>query len=170
MPRQYTQIELRPVEPADLDEFFAHQQDAGARQMAAFTSDDPTDRVAFDAHWARLLDDRAVVARTIIAIDGTPPRPQRTDAAGHIIRFPLEGRLEVTYWIDRNWWNRGIATAALRRLLDELPERPVTARVAADNTASVRVLERLGFRTIERSHSYAAARRCEIEELLLQLR
>jgi RimJ/RimL family protein N-acetyltransferase len=169
MEGRQVQIGLRPVEPEDLDEFFMHQQDAEARQMAAFTSDDPTDRLAFDAHWARLLNDQAIVVRTIVAIAGRTNHPERSAIAGHIIRFPQEGQLEVTYWIDRDWWNLGIATAALRRLLVELPERPVTARVAADNTASIRVLEKLGFRVAERTSGYAAAREREIDELLLQL-
>lgn len=36
--------------------------------MAAFTADDPTDRAAFDAHWARVLDGVTITMRMIVAI------------------------------------------------------------------------------------------------------
>jgi hypothetical protein len=33
---------------------------------------------------------------------------------GHIASFDLEGHREVTYWIGREDWGRGIATRALK--------------------------------------------------------
>ena len=79
------------------------------------------------------------------------------------------GEREVTYWIDRACWGRGVATAALRGLLAQVPERPLYARAAADNAGSLRVLEKCGFRESARARGYARARGEEIDEVVLTL-
>jgi RimJ/RimL family protein N-acetyltransferase len=151
---------LREVVAEDLDIFFAHMQDAGAVWMAAFTPPDPTDRSAFDAHWNRILGDGTVLARTIVA-DG--------EVAGHIASFDMLGDREITYWIDRAAWGRGIATAALRAFLEVEATRPLHARAAADNIGSLTVLERCGFVRIGTDRGFATARNTEIEEVVMRL-
>jgi RimJ/RimL family protein N-acetyltransferase len=47
--------------------------------------------------------------------------------------------------------------------------RPLHARVAYDNVASRRVLEKCGFRVIRTERSFAEARSGEIEEFVLRL-
>jgi hypothetical protein len=47
--------------------------------------------------------------------------------------------------------------------------RPLHARVASDNVASRRVLEKCGFRVIATERNVAEARSAEIEELVLRL-
>jgi RimJ/RimL family protein N-acetyltransferase len=49
------------------------------------------------------------------------------------------------------------------------PSRPLHARVASDNVASHRVLEKCGFRVIANERGFAEARSAEIEELMLRL-
>jgi RimJ/RimL family protein N-acetyltransferase len=49
------------------------------------------------------------------------------------------------------------------------PSRPLHARVAHDNVASRRVLEKCGFRVVATERSFAEGRSGEIEEVLLQL-
>ena len=148
-------VSLRAVEATDLDHFFTHQRDPLARRMAAFTSADGDDRPAFDAHWARIRADGSNVNRTIES-DGA--------VVGHVAAFEQFGACEVTYWIDRLHWGRGIATLALRLLLAELPARPLHARAAADNHASIAVLERCGFVVCRHDRGFAAARGAEIDE------
>jgi RimJ/RimL family protein N-acetyltransferase/8-oxo-dGTP pyrophosphatase MutT (NUDIX family) len=155
-----TEVTLRPVEDADLPVFFAHQRDRAARWMAAFTSDDPEDRAAFDAHWLRIRGDHSVTVRTVLC---------GREVAGHVAAFERDGTPEVTYWIGRGFWGRGIATQALRLLLDEVRTRPIDARVARDNAASIRVLERCGFVACGEERGFAAARGGEIEELIYRL-
>jgi RimJ/RimL family protein N-acetyltransferase len=123
-------VELRPVHDSDLPVFYRQLNDPEALRMAAFTPADPADRAAFDAHWRRVLTS-SDVPRTILA-DG--------DVVGSAAVYGEPGEREVTYWVDRAYWGRGIATAALRRLLDEVPERPLYARAAADNLGSLWVL------------------------------
>lgn len=51
----------------------------------------------------------------------------------------------VGYWIGREFWGRGIASAALGQFLRAEVARPLNARVAKHNTASIRVLRKAGF-------------------------
>ncbi len=155
-----SRLGLRAVEPRDLEHFFAQQRDPVARHMAAFTSADPDDRAAFDAHWARVTADPGIVNRTI-EFGG--------EVVGHVASFEQGGEREVTYWIDRAHWGRGIATRALRFFLAELPTRPLHACAAADNAASIRVLTNCGFVAYGTDRGFALARGAEIDEVLLRL-
>jgi RimJ/RimL family protein N-acetyltransferase len=79
------------------------------------------------------------------------------------------GLTELTYWIDRPAWGRGIATQTLELLLKLVPARPLHARAASDNIASLKVLQKAGFNIIGTENSYAPARKREIEETILRL-
>jgi RimJ/RimL family protein N-acetyltransferase len=56
---------------------------------------------------------------------------------------------EVGYWVGREYWNRGIASAALQRIcrygFEELGLSRIFATPIAWNPASFRVLEKAGF-------------------------
>lgn len=127
------QIHLRDVEPGDLPLFFAHQQDPEAVAMVAFTS---RDRAAFDQHWAKILADDASLIKTVV-VDG--------QVAGNVLSFTRDGKREVGYWIDREYWGRGVATAALSAFLRLEQTRPLYAGVAKHNVASLRVLQKCRF-------------------------
>jgi RimJ/RimL family protein N-acetyltransferase len=150
---------LREVEASDLDVLFEQQLDPEANRMAAFTAPNPADRDAFDARWRRI---REGLVRTIVA-DG--------EIVGSIFRWrdPALPGPEVSYWLGREHWGKGIATAALARFLELVPERPVFGRCAADNTGSLRVLEKNGFVVEAEERGFANARGSEIDELLLRL-
>ncbi|MEU0688566.1 GNAT family N-acetyltransferase [Streptomyces uncialis] len=154
-------ITLRDVRDDDLDVFFRQGADVEANRMAAFTSEDPSDRGRFDAHWARVRADRAVVLRSVVGPDG--------ELLGHVAVYGPPEEREVTYWFGRECWGRGVATAALRALLAEVVHRPLYARVAADNAGSVRVLGKCGFVVTGRDKDFAYGRGEEIEELILKL-
>lgn len=153
-------VTLRATRVGDLDALFAFGQHEEAVRMAAFTAPDPSDRAAFDLHWRRLLADPEVDARTIRA-DGA--------IVGSVARWFEGGSAEVTYWIDRARSGEGIATRAMRLFLDALRERPVHARVAADDADSITVLEKLGFRPVGVEAGFANARGAEIEERIYRL-
>jgi RimJ/RimL family protein N-acetyltransferase len=153
-------IELREVVDADLDVFFEHQLDSEANRMAAFTGEDPTDRNAFDAHWAKVRGNNAITLRTIVVEDAV---------VGHVAKFERDGEAEVTYWIGRQHWGRGIATRALRELLKLNTDRPLHGRVAKDNAASIRVLQKCGFVVTGEDRGFANARGTEVEEFIFTL-
>ncbi|MEW2619793.1 GNAT family N-acetyltransferase [Streptomyces sp. NPDC048106] len=153
------EIALRTVQDGDLPLFFRQMTDPVALRMAAFGPEDPTDRHAFENRLKRVRASSDVL-RTVLA-DGR--------VAGSAAVYGEPGEREVTYWIDRVYWGRGVATAALRALLAEVPERPLYARAAADNTASLRVLAKCGFRESARARGFANGRGEEIEEVVLVL-
>jgi len=153
-----TEVTLRPVVDADLDAIFEWERDPEAVRMAAFTHEDPSDRAAFDAHMRRIRAAPGVTLRAIL-VDGA--------LAGTVSSFVIEGDTEVTYWLDRAFWGRGVATRALAELLRQVPARPVMARVAADNEGSRRVLEKCGFRPVGEGEGYAPGRGEVIRELIL---
>jgi RimJ/RimL family protein N-acetyltransferase len=158
--RQTNAVRLRDVVASDLPVFYEHQRDPAANFMAAFTAKDPADRAAFDAHWKKLLDNDAIIKRTVL-VDG--------QVAGNVASFEQMGDREVTYWLGRSFWGRGVATAALEQLLEVESVRPLYARVAKDNLASIRVLEKCKFTIIGEDRGFANARGQEIEEYILQL-
>jgi RimJ/RimL family protein N-acetyltransferase len=153
-------VELREVTEDDLTIFFEQQLDPTANHMAAFTTSDPTNRDVFMTHWRRLLANDDIMTRTILF---------KGQVAGHIECFPQFGMPSVGYWIGPEYWGRGIATAALRQFLRLVDERPLYARAAADNTGSIRVLEKCGFSRHSRDKGFANARGEEIEEVIMVL-
>jgi RimJ/RimL family protein N-acetyltransferase len=155
-----SQLALRPVQAADLDAIFEQMRDPEAVRMAAFTPEDPSDRGAFDAHMAKIMSSPQ-----------TRPQAITLDSrlVGTIGSWVSDGVTEITYWIDRAHWGQGIATRALGLLLEQIPVRPIRARVASDNAGSLRVLQKAGFRAIGTEVSFAPGRAAEIEETILEL-
>ena len=153
-------VSLRPLEDRDLDAIYRQATDPESIRLAAFTPEDQTDRHAFLNRMTRLRSDTSVVFQ-VIDVDGA--------AAGTIGSFRIDDQLEVTYWVDRTQWGKGIASAALEILLAETAERPVYARAASDNIGSLRVLEKAGFRRVGVDRGFARGRGEEIEETILRL-
>ena len=130
---------LREVRSEDIPVFHAYQSDPEAVALAGVP---PRDREAYEAHWAKLRADPQVLLRTILTEDGA--------VAGQLLSFPRDGIREIGYWLGREYWGRGLATAALAEFLPLVPERPVYGVVNEANAASRRVLERNGFVLAER--------------------
>jgi RimJ/RimL family protein N-acetyltransferase len=144
---------LREVIEADLPVFYEHQRDPEASAMAAFPS---RDREPFMAHWAKTLANDSALTWTILC---------GGQVAGNIGCWEADGRVLVGYWIGREFWGRGLATAALAELVDIVDARPLHAEVVNTNVASIRVLEKCGFTQVE-----AHVDDDGIEELVLELR
>ena len=153
-------IALRPTHVRDLDTLFQFQLDKEGGYLAAFMPTDPTDKVAYITKHTKLLGDPTVNNQTIILDDVI---------VGSIAKFIMHGDTEITYWIDRKHWGRGIATKALQAFLNQVIERPIYGRVAFDNYGSQKVLEKCGFVKIGSDSGYANARQKEIEELIFKL-
>ena len=153
-------VALRELEDADLDAMFDQMRDPEAVRMAAFTTKDPEDRAAFDAHMRTVRTSPQILHRSV-TLDG--------EFVGSIASFVIEGDTEITYWLDREYWGRGIASRALELLLQLEPTRPIYARAASDNRGSLRVLAKAGFVPIGTDVGFANARGEKIEETILRL-
>jgi hypothetical protein len=108
---------LREVRDEDLSVLFEQWADPVAAHMAAFTTPDQMDGDAFERRWSRLRADESVIARAIV-VDG--------DVAGTIGSWGDPDEREVTYWIGRSYWGKGIATGALNAFLTVDPLRRST--------------------------------------------
>jgi RimJ/RimL family protein N-acetyltransferase len=126
-------VALREVNDADLPIFFAHQRDPESTRMAAFPA---REHDAFFAHWAKIRRDPANIIRTIV-FEG--------DVAGYIGSWPAGDKRLLAYWIGREFWGRGIATAALAAFVLEVTHRPLHAFVVRHNVGSIRVLQKCRF-------------------------
>jgi len=153
-------VSLREVVESDLSIFFEQQLDPEASHMAAFTVKDPTDKQAFWVRWQRIVNDETITVKTVL---------YENAVAGSILTYEQSGETEVSYWIGKEYWGRGIATQALRQFLKMVKLRPLFARAAQDNLASLRVLEKCGFLKIGEDKGFANARGKEVEEFILKL-
>lgn len=150
-------VRLRRVESPDLPTLYEYQLDPEANRLAATN---PRSADVFDSHWADALGDSSVIVNAIEVDDVL---------AGCISCFKSEGLDHVGYWIGRKFWGQGVATRALELLLAQVPLRPLHARVAVANGASLCVLQKCGFAITGYQHSPADDRYQECEEAILEL-
>lgn len=127
-------ILLRLIVESDLPILFQQQLDPKSVAMSAYPS---KDRGEFMRHWEGILKKKDVTARTIL---------YKEKVAGHIICW-REGKYEqrIGYWIGKEFWRRGIASAAVKEFLSLVQVRPLFAEVANHNIASIKVLQKNGF-------------------------
>ncbi|MCU8057052.1 GNAT family N-acetyltransferase [Shewanella sp. SM34] len=130
---QYS-VSLRQIIESDLEAIFVHQSDPIANQLAQFP---PRDREAFFKHWHQNILGQVNVLPRAIVVDGK--------FVGNIGHWQSDGQALIGYWIDREYWGKGIATQTLAQFLPLVSLRPLFAHVAKHNLASQRVLLRHGF-------------------------
>lgn len=155
-----SEIILRPTTVTDLEKLFVIQLNEEANHIAAFTSKDATDKAAYLQKFTGLLNDPTINNQTITV---------NNIIIGSIAKFEMRGHAEITYWIDKPFWNKGVATAALRKFLVIENTRPIFASAAFDNIGSQKVLEKAGFIKTGTARGFAHARQAEIEEFIYQL-
>ncbi|HEY7153883.1 MAG TPA: GNAT family N-acetyltransferase [Gemmataceae bacterium] len=151
-----SEISLRDINDGDLPVFFEQQLDPEAIRMAAFP---PRDHDTFMAHWAKIKADETTIVKTII-FNGR--------VAGNIVNWEQAGERKVGYWLGKEYWGRGIASAALSQFLAQVKARPLHAHVAKNNLASIRVLQKCGF-TISGEAKFLGVDGEQGEEFILTL-
>ena len=153
-------VTIRRVQESDREDLFQLESDEVGADMIAFLPRVPGDRAAFDVHWTRITSDPELLA-WIIEVD--------TAFAGYAVSFLLDGERQVGYWIVRELWGKGVASAALMAVIAEVPDRPLWGSTVSDNLGSQRVLQNAGFvlDRIERSH--APRRNAEVDEHVFRL-
>lgn len=150
-------VQLRDALETDLRIFYEQQLDPDAIQMAAF----PTRTgEAFMSHWLKVMADKSILIKTILF---------HGDIAGNIVCFEQLGEREVGYWLGKEYWGKGIASAALTQFLELIETRPLYAHVAKHNIASKRVLEKCGFSVVAEDKFFSKVFGEDIEEYILIL-
>jgi ribosomal-protein-alanine N-acetyltransferase len=143
---------LRPVCAADLPKVAALMADyAVAKNLS--TAPHPYTLADAQAFFARHSESRASGGGHVFALI------RKSDGAfiGKNGLHAKDGVVEMGYWLGKPYWGRGFGTEAARRVLafgfDELKLERIVAGWFEDNTASGRILAKLGFaatETIER--------------------
>ena len=82
-----------------------------------------------------------------------------------LFRSAPDTTLEIGYWIGKPYWGQGLSTEAAKAIIQEAKDRlgvqALMAGVFADNPASLRVLEKLGFKTTGSEEMYFSMARME---------
>lgn len=153
-------VQLRKTVIDDLPLLFEFQLDEEANHLAAFTPNNFKDKEAYLSKHTKLLNDPKINNQTILF---------NNNIVGSIAKFEMFGDNEITYWIERKYWGKGIATTALKLFLTIERSRPLFGRIAFDNIGSQRVLEKCGFIKFGSAKGFANARKSEIEESIYKL-
>lgn len=156
----FSELTLDPTTSDDLPVLFEFQKDPKGVFMAAFTSENPDDKEAYLSKWNKLIANPNIVMFTYRL---------KGKIIGSVVHFDMMGETNVSYWLDRDMWNKGLATQGLKMFLSKTSKRPLYARTAFDNFGSQRVLEKAGFLRIKTEKVYANARQQEIEEYVYLL-
>ncbi len=150
---------LRPLDEADLAEV---ARLAGDWEVASMTARIPYPYTLDDArHWLDGLEPGEVVRAItdggdgrLLGITGYLPSEDGTSA-------------EIGYWIGKPYWGKGYATEAAAALVEFCFKHADYARLTcchfADNPASARVIEKLGFSMKGTCSCWCEARRREAD-------
>jgi [ribosomal protein S5]-alanine N-acetyltransferase len=150
-------IKLTKTTPKDLETLFVFQTNKEGIWMAAFTAKDPSDREFYMEKWIKIVENEEIRMQTIRF---------ENKIIGSVIHFNVMEETHVSYWIDQQYWGKGLATEGLKTFIEGSSKRPLFARVAYDNYGSQRVLEKCGFKSIGEAKGFANARSKEIKEFI----
>ncbi len=136
---------LRPWQAGDEESLATHANDRAVwlnlrdRFPHPYTRDDAE-------KWVRLAASKTPPTDFAVVVDG-----RAVGGIGLVLHEDIERcAAEIGYWLGRAYWHRGIATAAVRALTGHAFRAHTVSRVYAlafaDNAASVRVLEKAGYR------------------------
>jgi RimJ/RimL family protein N-acetyltransferase len=85
----------------------------------------------------------------------------------------LHGQWHLGYWLNRYYWGRGYASeaahAAIERFFMRMPETVLHSGVFADNAASLKLQQKLGFEITGCTQVYALARAGMVSHIETQL-
>ncbi|WP_373314173.1 GNAT family N-acetyltransferase [Jannaschia pagri] len=147
---------LRPVRRSDMGLI---EQFAGDRRVAEMTTTipHPLPPGATDAFVSRCLT--AVDGETVWTIDAHDAG--LGELVGLVSLDPMDrNQYEIGYWIAPIAWNTGLASEAVRGLMEANPlgAAQVFGKVFQDNPASARVLTNAGFDYIGDAEAFSVAR------------
>ena len=155
-------VSLRAVAEADFEPLAHFHTD----ERAAWLAGGGTASCNMETHIARLRlfvsDESGDILLRTVTVD--------EEVAGYIATFLRGNMREVSYWLGRDFWGKGVATTALKMFLPQLervfPNAPIYARVVEGNIASAKVLKKAGFKEIRAESFFSEARQSHVSETL----
>ena len=151
---------LRPVRRSDAGLLSLH---AGDRRVAEATRSipHPLPPGTTEAFIARALAGQG--GEDVWVMDGS--EQGSAEVLGVISLTRLDrGQSQIGYWVAPAFWNTGVATEAVRSLIEANPHaaRTLFAEVFQDNPVSARVLTNCGFEYLGDAESYSVARAAKV--------
>lgn len=149
-------ITLRPLARADTDLLQVYTSD---RRVACGTRSipHPLPPMAAEGFVAAALSPTR--DEDVWAMDACPSGGPRL--VGLVSLKPLDrGQSQIGYWVAPAFWNTGLASEAVRALINANPHqnRTLFAEVFQDNPVSARVLTNAGFEYLGDAEAYSVAR------------
>ena len=156
---------LRPVRKSDAGLFSLY---AGDRRVAEATRSipHPLPPGASEAFVARAMSGKSDA--DVWAMDGVASGLAEVLGVISLKRMdeakPGRGQSEVGYWVAPAFWNTGIASEAVRALVEANPQgnRTIFAEVFQDNPGSARVLTNCGFEYLGDAETFSVARNARV--------
>ncbi len=157
---QTERFDLRPLRQSDTG-LIAYYM--GDKRLAEMTKNilHPLPPGATEAYVARAM--APVRTEDVWAMDGT--KADGPEVMGVISLERLDrNQSEVSYWVAPAFWNTGLASDAVRALIDANPMGSETmfASVFQENLASARVLTNSGFEYIGDAEAFSVSRNAKV--------
>ncbi|WP_274648498.1 GNAT family N-acetyltransferase [Paenibacillus humicola] len=151
---------LRKLEPSDAEALYEYYSDADVtRYMDWYGPESVEQAKDMIVSWNDMYRNRQLLPWGL-TLNG------RDRLIGTVMYMPIRGTFEqrplypvtVGYDLDKAYWNRGMMTEALKAVIDFGLERfgahRIQAEVAPKNKASLKLLEKLGFKREGVLHQY----------------
>ncbi len=147
---------LRPLRRSDAGPLEMYCSDERVARMTRNVPH-PLPPGATEALVARALDEERT--EDVWAMDGSATGLSEVVGLISLERMDRE-QSEIGYWVAPAFWNTGLASEAVRALIEANPQNAKTlfASVFQDNPASARVLTNAGFEYLGDAEAYAVAR------------
>ena len=149
-------FDLRPVRPSDAGLITMYGGDERVAKNTT-TIPHPLPPGAAEAFVARAMDPEH--PEDVWVMDAT--RMGGAEVMGLIGMERMDrDQSEIGYWVAPAYWNSGVASAAVKTILEANPQRARTvfASVFQDNAASARVLTNCGFQYLGDAETFSVAR------------
>jgi RimJ/RimL family protein N-acetyltransferase len=147
---------LRPVRASDAGLLALH---AGDRRVAMGTRSipHPLPPGATEAFVARAMSGQG--SEDVWVMDGAAQGSAEVMGVVSLTRLDRD-QSQIGYWVAPAFWNTGVATEAVRRLIEANPHgaRTLFAEVFQDNPVSARVLTNCGFEYLGDAEAFSVAR------------
>ncbi len=153
-------FDLRPLRRSDMGLIELYGSDRRVAQMTT-SIPHPLPPGATEAFVARAMSENR--DEDVWAIDGSKSGGEELKGLIALKRMD-RNQSEVGYWIAPIYWNTGLASDALRALVDANPfgNRNMFASVFQDNPASARVLTHCGFEYLGDAENFSVARNAAV--------